>query len=144
MKRPDHEEVREALDVLQALLEFGQYFEHAFSIVFRAAAFGYLRSFGVGTANKSDWLHLEHTNPRSSIQSSEQAPVGLPREAHFGSGNSVVFDVGRQMFVMWKGRRKRFIIRMWEVVVPIESLVFLIDFVAIRRNQSCLEIKLLS
>src|SRR5438477_13213062 len=60
MEHPDYEQVREALDVGEALLKIGKYFQHAFGFVRRAAAFWYLRGFSVRAAYESDGSHFKH------------------------------------------------------------------------------------
>ncbi|HEY6893251.1 MAG TPA: hypothetical protein VI258_03720 [Rhodanobacteraceae bacterium] len=57
---PDHEEMREAVDVLQPLFELRQDLEDAFRDMFRPETFWHLLRVGVVASNESDGARREH------------------------------------------------------------------------------------
>src|SRR5579863_7513234 len=65
IESPDDKEMREALDVGQARLEFGEDFEDAFRIMFCAEALGNGSGIGVGAAHEADGSGNEHDGPFS-------------------------------------------------------------------------------
>ena len=60
VKRPQNEQVREALNVREALLKLGQYVQHAVCVVLCAETFGNSAAFEIWTADKTNRLGREH------------------------------------------------------------------------------------
>lgn len=56
----------------------------------------------------------------------------------------MAFDVGRDMLVMRKGGRQRWIVWMWKIIVPKQAFFTLIHFVPISRDESRVKINLFS
>ena len=65
-----------------------------------------------------------------------------PLEAYLRSGDTMMFDIWWNVFMVWKCRCQRLVLGMRKIVVPEKPLFTTIDLITIRGDNPCLEIYL--